>query len=525
MRINKLEIKNFKFFNEVEALNFESKNILLYGENGSGKSTIYWALYTLLQSSKKDDNKIKKYFTHSTDAIPNKHSLVNIYAGENDSKIELFVNEDRDKLIISKNEITIKDDTKLIEDTLATSDFISYKYLFRFFNFSHNDEIDLFELFEYEILHLVGLNELWQEIIDLEENKPKRTKADKTDYESLKNKLNEFNNKLKDIISDINEPTKNYVERFNYTNIKIILSIEDGKYRSQTLTKPKIKVALSIIKEGEDDITILRPQSYFNEAKLTAIALSVRLAITEIKLKNSPLKLLVLDDLLVSLDMSNRDKVLDILLNDEVLKEYQKIILTHDKAFFEMAKQKFNYVEKGDWKYFEMYLDIEGDIEKPLLKTYQTYHEKAIEYFDQREYEVASNFLRKEVEKQLYDYLGLKSLEGMIDTAKIKDNYKKLDNCFAPLIIALKGFDNCENIHDDNKVEKCIEFADKVKKALISLENIFKENNFHDINSIKDRILNPQAHYDITKPLYKKELEDAIELIKAFDNILNEEFQ
>ena len=504
MRINKLEIKNFKFFDEVEALDFKGKNILLYGENGSGKSTIFWALYTLLQSSKKDDNKIKEYFTHSTDAIPNDSSLVNIYADENNSKIELFVDEDRDKLIISKNEISIKDDTRLIEDTLATSDFINYKYLFRFFNFLHKDEIDLFELFEYEIFHLVGINELWQEIVKLEEDKP-RIRVDKTDYDNLQNKLKEFNQKLANIILQINEPTKNYLERFNYKNIKIILSIEEGKYGKETFTKPKIKVALSIIKEeGEDDIAIaiLRPQSYFNEAKLTAIALSVRLAITEIKLKNSPLKLLVLDDLLISLDMSNRDK-----------------------AFFEMAKQKFNYVKKGEWKYFEMYLDIDENtkIEKPLLKTYQTYHEKAIEYFNRREYEVASNFLRKEVEKQLYDYLGLKSLEGMIDTAKIKDNYKKLDNCFAPLIIALKGFDNCDNIPNNKKVEKCIEFANKVKEALISLENIFQENTFHDINGIKDRILNPQSHYDITNPLYKKELEDAIKLVEAFATILDGE--
>ena len=201
---------------------------------------------------------------------PNNSSLVNIYADENDSKIELFVDEDRDKLIISKDEITIKDETRLIEDTLATSDFINYKYLFRFFNFLHKDEIDLFELFEYEILHLVGLNELWQEIIGLSSPLPKMH-LDKMNYNILQANLIIFNSRLKDIISDINEPTKNYLEQFNYTNIKIILSIEDGKYQKQSLTKPKIKVALSIIKEGEDDIPILRPQSYFNEAKLMII--------------------------------------------------------------------------------------------------------------------------------------------------------------------------------------------------------------------------------------------------------------
>jgi len=518
-KIDKLEIKNFKFFDEVEALNFESKNVLVYGENGSGKSTIYWALYTLLQSSNKDDDRIEKYFTQSTQDNLNEHSLVNIYCpNDENSKIELFSKETEERYIISKKDSTIKDNTT-IKKSLNTSDFINYKYLFRFFNFLHRDEIDLFELFEYEILHLVGLNELWQEIVYLEEDKP-RVRADKEKYIELQTKLTEFNHKLKNIILKLNAPTNKYLKEFAYPNIKIILSIENGKYGKEIFSKPKIKVALSILKDGVY-LDIFKPQSYFNEAKLTAIALSVRLAITETKLKDSPLKLLVLDDLLVSLDMSNRDKVLDILLNDETLKEYQKIILTHDKAFFEMAKEKFDYREKDKWKYFEMYVDSEGDIEKPFIKTNEPYHEKAIEYFTKREYEIASNFLRKEVEKQLYEYLGLKTLEGMIDTAKIKDNYKKLDNCFAPLIIALKGFDKCENIPDDNKVEKCIAFANKVKKALISLENIFKENSFHDINEIKDRILNPQSHYNITMPLYKKELEDAIKLVEAFDNILN----
>ncbi len=157
-RINKLTLNNFKFFVGEESLDFDCKNILIYGENGSGKSSLYWALYTF-----------------------------------------------------------------------------------------------------------------------------------------------------------INTPTNKYLEAFKYQNIKIILSIENGKYTKQSLIKPKIKVVISIIENGKDDIPIFRPQSYFNEAKLTAIALSVRLAITQVKLRDSPLKLLVLDDLLVSLDMSNRD---------EVLKEY-----------------------------------------------------------------------------------------------------------------------------------------------------------------------------------------------------------
>ncbi|WP_431198740.1 AAA family ATPase [Mucilaginibacter sp. P25] len=62
-KIRKLILQNFKFFLGNHELDFERKNVLLYGENGSGKSSIYWALYTFLQSVFKTDNlEIRKYF-------------------------------------------------------------------------------------------------------------------------------------------------------------------------------------------------------------------------------------------------------------------------------------------------------------------------------------------------------------------------------------------------------------------------------------------------------------------------------
>jgi wobble nucleotide-excising tRNase len=61
--------------------------------------------------------------------------------------------------------------------------------------------------------------------------------------------------------------------------------------------------------------------------------LSVRFAASLVNLHDSDLKLLVLDDLLVSLDMSNRMKVVEIFLSG-TFDNYQKIILTHDYGFF-----------------------------------------------------------------------------------------------------------------------------------------------------------------------------------------------
>lgn len=44
MKITELILHNFKFFTETEnTLKIDTKNVLIWGENGSGKSSIYWA--------------------------------------------------------------------------------------------------------------------------------------------------------------------------------------------------------------------------------------------------------------------------------------------------------------------------------------------------------------------------------------------------------------------------------------------------------------------------------------------------
>lgn len=61
-RINKIEIENFKFFKNAFPINVDRKNILLYGENGAGKSSIYWSVYTHFQAYAKDRTDAQKYF-------------------------------------------------------------------------------------------------------------------------------------------------------------------------------------------------------------------------------------------------------------------------------------------------------------------------------------------------------------------------------------------------------------------------------------------------------------------------------
>ena len=182
LKINYLDIKHFKFFSDTERIELGEKNLLIFGENGSGKSTIYWALYTFLQSSIKSNSDIVKYFTQSTTSNINEKSLVNIYEpNDNNSYIKLTLN-DGSNFLISKDTNSINTNNlsnTLIANANLASDFISYKYLFRFFNFLHRDDIDLFPLFSYEILQFlsrntVNLSELWNDILTLIDSKPRK---------------------------------------------------------------------------------------------------------------------------------------------------------------------------------------------------------------------------------------------------------------------------------------------------------------------------------------------------------------
>ena len=65
-KIKKIILKNFKFFYGEVTIDLERQNALIFGENGSGKSSIYWALYTFLQSVFKDSpQNVQKYFNLS----------------------------------------------------------------------------------------------------------------------------------------------------------------------------------------------------------------------------------------------------------------------------------------------------------------------------------------------------------------------------------------------------------------------------------------------------------------------------
>ncbi|AWG25538.1 AAA family ATPase [Flavobacterium kingsejongi] len=154
-QLNRIILNNFKFFHGQTVIDINSKNLIIYGENGSGKSSLYWALYTFLHSVyKPDDTDIQKYFDPTND-----QNLINsfIKTGEESSIVVEF--EDQTKTITQKTLSYRVLNTKagdLVREAAHSSDFVNYRILSRLYDFSNREQIDLFSLFEREILMFIN---------------------------------------------------------------------------------------------------------------------------------------------------------------------------------------------------------------------------------------------------------------------------------------------------------------------------------------------------------------------------------
>jgi energy-coupling factor transporter ATP-binding protein EcfA2 len=101
---------------------------------------------------------------------------------------------------------------------------------------------------------------------------------------------------------------------------------------------------------------ITEPQHFLNEARLTAIALAIYLASARLTRSGRP-GVMVLDDVLIGLDLSNRIPLLQLLQTE--FGDWQILLLTHDHTWFELARE---YTKaSGHWIDREMFL-VEPEI-------------------------------------------------------------------------------------------------------------------------------------------------------------------
>jgi len=450
IKIDKIELHNFRFFIDEEEHNtFElnGQNMLLYGENGSGKSSLFKAFEFLAET-----NIDKDVFLKSKNIFTKTESYI------------IFSFDNKKKLILDKNNLS--NNYSYLEALAIYKPMLEYKNLLKIHYQidKSKEEINIYEMLrqlfkEYPINGNMVLGDI---------SNPNLY------FDTLKDILNNH------ILDDINIFLLKFDDSFYISKFFFDMEFtEDGRVEFI------INVKIDFMNRNLEVY-----HHFLNEAKLSALAMAIHFAIIRNisdKVENNSLKLLILDDLLISLDMSNRLNLIDIIKTE--FSDFQIFFFTHDKGFFEILK------EKMPWKAYELYVDNEGEFEKPYIKKSLNYFESAKKHFDEYDYPACANYLRKEVE-------WLKKIKEKQEMSINQDEkiFKKIKK-----ILLSTDF-----MSDSDRVKsKLIGF----KKGLEEQSDSNVEIDLKDIKSITDRILNPQSHDDTSKPLYKKELEEAIEII------------
>lgn len=427
MKIKTLQLHNFKFFTDSDnTLNIDGKNLLIWGENGSGKSSIYWAIYTLLQCSYKDNAGIDAYFTEN-----HEKNLLNIHKPAGDPAfVQMILDVGRPFNVvynIGLGDYSVVDNTD-VQVSAVSSDFINYQVLASFLSFYHRDNPVLFEMFEEEIFRYLQFNppapytfaffnDAWEELKKpLQRSKIGRTNKypnpQSTTYTNKNNLKNAFNVQLATLLGNVTTKANQILQDPNGFNLDIEIELEYREYdfqvsnRNSDYRETMPEIFLKVRRYNGLVDVVKKPQSFLNEAKKTAIGLAIRLGILERRLLADKLNVLALDDLLISLDMSNREVVLKLLF-EEYQNNYQLLIFTHDKQFFNIAKNKIENAPFNDkWLFWEFYVNEKDPlIAKPRFFQTQTQLSIAFNHLQENDYPAAANYLRKHCEHLIETYL------------------------------------------------------------------------------------------------------------------------
>ncbi len=487
MKIQNITINKYKAFTKEEKIPIGGNNVFIYGENGSGKSSFYYALKDFFQSSVEDIQ------------MANLRNF-NLADGGTDCSIEVEFDGGIKNIL---NETTKNTNTPQITDANRLKSFLTYKHLLGVHNVKISDKIDVFELVVNGVLkHFksntitenIELSRLWHNVL-VEHDKDYgsgqefyfvRQKKASVELKAIKvNKA--LDNLFHSTGAEYLAPNVNKVLKKLYPGMEVQFT-----RRNITVNEwgridqfPVINLQVS---ENGTSIDAYNPHFALNEAKLSAIAISIFLGAI---IKQSPfsqeLKPLFLDDILIGLDNENRLNLLNLLKEtdvadeDKVFKDFQIFITTYDRHWYEVAK-----INLPDWKFIEFYKSDSGP---QIIHNNKTALEKAKAYFEAYDFPACANYLRKECERLLLDKL--------VETYTIGEGLKGLVK--PPKLETL--IDRLKIYYTDLGIEPPDELID-------------------DLQNYKSILFNPMSHSDIESPIYRNDLLLAFKTIEDLGGIV-----
>lgn len=470
-RITKLEISNFRaFFDSYEIELNKGENLLIYGENGSGKSSFYKSLSNFLSSSQNTSYPYIKHRNKEAEA-GNVQFTFNNYDLVTNTITSPFGE------IISFGTDSVSTDTEqFLKTAELTKGFLDYRGLLAVYNHSEAQP-NLFKLIVEvllkEFIPVGGTHPMGKRFLELRRKITNAHNRNTYDYWNGVPEMAAYEILLRNVLKSIFLQLNAFLIKYFKLNLRVWNTltplVATGWWRDIP-TELKLEIKLN----GK---LVVHQSDYLNEARLSALAICLYLAILKRNPQPIDYKVLFLDDVFIGLDLTNRLPILDIIKNE--FSEYQVFISTYDRHLYELAKRKFETEVSGKWKSIELYVGKDSidnqSVDRPILVVGQTHFEKASQYLHDRQkpdYPAAANYFRKALEQIIQEHFP-KWETADVEITQLPD-YK-----LGPLIYRAK------------------QFLDKTGNPSDSLNQII---------TLLSSLLHPLSHHEITSPVYRGEL-------------------
>jgi energy-coupling factor transporter ATP-binding protein EcfA2 len=487
MKISEIKINNYRaFYNEKgkESTKYlidlkPGKNLLVYGENGSGKSSLFKGLRDLFKSSVESDyTLIRNAF--SKDMELDDEPFVEITFDSIDGTKEPA------EFRFSHDPHRTNTNNELLRNIVRSKSFMTYRDLMQI-HFINQSEVNLFGfLFEADGL----LTELPNPAYSRPETNLKMGELLKLVKESPDAvNSHDFSNGVNRILIDMNKYLNSLLGYFDKSMTIYFSELTEAAVEKGELII-RINVTYYDINLSEE---VEQYHNFLNEARLSALAICIFLA-ARLSVPPAPYEILFLDDIFTGLDTSNRIPLLNILTDDviagtksDTFKNHQIILTTYDKQWYELAK---NTLGNGNWNYVEMYIDRHSNkFDQPAILPDEDDFEKALYYFKMHQYPACANYQRKICESCIKKFL---------------PDYKKYD--------ALSNGD----IKPVNKLDT---FITRLESYLT--ENSLSFEPFSRLKTCLRVVMNPLSHDDLESPVFRQELELVFDIIVNLQKLKN----
>jgi len=144
-------------------------------------------------------------------------------------------------------------------------------------------------------------------------------------------------------------------------------------------------------------------EEFLNEARLTALGLCMFLAALKLVDSNptdlNALRLLLLDDVLIGLDIENRIPLLELLKTE--FPHHQVILLTHDELWFGIAREHTQLW--GNWRAAQLFAELTGPTDPPIPRLRANVDDLALAqtHLDKSELRPAAVYVRSAFQAKL----------------------------------------------------------------------------------------------------------------------------